>query len=645
MCGIAGYFGQPDSSLPKRTLVDRMIAAIAYRGPDANGVFIDDSVGLGHARLSIIDVATGQQPMTNSDGSVHLTFGGEIFNYIELRRDLISRGHRFRTTSDTEVVLQAYEESGVDCVESFNGDFAFALWDSRRRLFMLARDRMGVRPLFHTMYHGCLYFASEAKALLQVPGISAELDPVVLDQVFTLGFPLPSRTLFKGIEELPPGHRKIETPRLSRTEAWWSLSYPDASDAAGHDNRDDTEIADELRALLLDATAIRLRSDVPVGAYLSGGLDSSTVTALIQRIRPQRLRTFSVTFESSEFDESPWQNAVVEQLGTEHATIRCRTDDIAALFPTLIRHVERNLLRTSSTPMMALSGLVHDSGYKVVLTGEGADELFAGYDIFKEAALRRFCARQPEAQWRTALYRRLYPYLPTLTREGLKQRQLSPEIDTGLTNDPLFSHVRWFETGARSRSVFSGDLQSQLHGYDACAELRDDLPPDFARWHHLHQAQYIESAYRLPGYILSSKGDRAAMANAVETRFPFLDHRIVTFSTRLPPGLNLRGLKEKRVLRQAVRDLLPDSILGRVKQPYRAPGSPAFLGSGAPSYVADRLTRAETSRTGYFDPRAVEWLVAANRQPKAGSRYSAALIGVLSTQLWHAAFCDAAAGS
>ena len=643
MCGIAGYFGTPDSSMPLKALLERMIGAISHRGPDAQGTFVGRNVGLAHARLSIIDLASGQQPMAHADGTLHVTFNGEIFNYVELREELIARGHRFRTDSDTEVILHAYQAYGVDCVEKFNGDFAFAIWDSRNNRLMMARDRMGVRPLFHTTKNGCLYFASEVKALLEAPGITATMDPIALDQIFTFWFPLAPRTPFKTISELPPAHMLIAEGGNVTVKPYWRLDYPDAADADGWDHRSEDAIAEELRELLLDATRIRLRSDVPVGAYLSGGLDSSIITAAVKRIKPDRLCTFSVTFESEEFDESAFQQDMVRALGTEHAMVACTTADIGRAFPVVIRHTERPILRTAPTPLLKLSQLAHASGYKVVLTGEGADEVFAGYDIFKENKIRRFCGVQPQSKWRPLLLKRLYPYLPQL--KGQSQSYLEAffgsQLDGG--DDPLFSHLPRFRTTAGSKLFFSGELRKMLKGYDALAELRETLPADFARWHPLSQAQYLETAHLLPGYILSSQGDRVAMAHAVEGRFPFLDHRVVEFAARIPPKLKIRGLREKHILREAMKGLLPSHIGNRTKQPYRAPDCQSFVGPAAPGYVGHRLSGGDVAAAGYFEPGAVQKLAAKCRNQKfIGFRDNMAFVGVLSTQLWHREFVQGA---
>jgi asparagine synthase (glutamine-hydrolysing) len=646
MCGIAGWFGRASAAVPARALLRRMIGSIAHRGPDAQDFFLGDEIALGHARLSILDLAGGQQPMANADKSVWISFNGEIFNYVELRDELIARGRRFATNSDTEVILQLYDELGIDCVTKLNGDFAFALWDARRRRLMLARDRMGVRPLFYTRHNGTLYFASEVKALLEVPGVSAELDPVALDQIFTFWFPLAPRTAFKGIEELKPAHVLIADSRGVDVRPYWNLDYPRLGEEGPHDARAEVAFADEVEHLLLDATRIRLRADVPVGAYLSGGLDSSLVAAAAKRFVPDRLRTFSLTFESAEFDESEYQQRMVRALGTAHESVACTTADIARLFPQAIRHGEKPILRTAPAPLLALSDLAHRNGFKVVLTGEGADEVFAGYDLFKEAKLRRFCARQPQSRRRPLLFRRLYPYLPGLQAQSPEYLAAFFGAGVGPLDDPLFSHLPRLRTTAGAKAFFSRELRATLGGYDALGELRESLPAEFARWHPLSQAQYLETAYLLPDYILSSQGDRVAMAHAVEGRFPFLDHRVVELGARIPPQLKLNGLREKHILRKAAERLLPDAIANRTKQPYRAPDAAAFTGPDAPDYVARRLAAADLAAAGYFDAQAVERLVAKCRNGKfIGFRDNTAFVGILSTQLWHREFAPAGASS
>lgn len=632
MCGIAGYFGREMPRAEATELLLRMTGAIAHRGPDAEGVFVGRDAGLGHRRLSVIDLADGAQPMSNADGNVHITYNGEVFNYIELREMLMARGRRFRTTSDTEVILQLYEELGEDFVSELNGDFAFAIWDAPRRRLLLARDRMGVRPLFYAWRNSTLYFASEVKALLEVPGIEAEIDPVALDQIFTLWAPIAPRTAFKDISDLAPGQMMVVEGGRTRSRPYWSLDFPDSGEDAAP--RAEARIAAELRALLEDATRIRLRADVEVGSFLSGGLDSSIISALAARMAPAGLRTFAVTFEDAEFDESPFQSVMVEALGTRHHTVACRPDDIAGVFPAAERHMERPVLRTAPAPLYLLSGLVRNEGLKVVLSGEGADEIFAGYDLFKESRIRRFCGRQPGSRIRPHLFRKIYPYLPGLQKQTPEYLAAFFGAGTDAPDDPLFSHRPRIRATAGAKIFFSQELRETLAGYDAAEELASTLPQGFRRWHPLHQAQFIETSFLLPGYILSSQGDRMAMAHGVETRFPFLDHRLVEYAARIPAGLKLRGLREKHILREAAADLLPSSIGTRTKQPYRAPDSRAFTGP-AGDYVSELLSHPTLTAGGLFNPQAATKLLEKSRRGAIGSfRDNAAYVGMVSTQLW-----------
>ncbi len=636
MCGFAGYVGSvPDAD----ALLQRMTAALAHRGPDAQATFVADGAGLGHARLAIVGLDDGGQPMSDETGRLTIAFNGEIFNYVELRETLRARGRRLRTSSDTEVLLQLYDEMGEDCLALLNGDFAFAIWDRRRRRMVLARDRLGVRPLFHTTRGGTFHFASEIKALLEVPGVEAKLDPFALDQIFTLWAPLAPRTAFQDIHELEPATVMVVEPGRVSQRRYWQLDFPhrDAPPAMANE----AEAAEELGTLLADAVRLRLRADVPVGSYLSGGLDSSLVSALAAGMAPGRLKTFSVTFDSAEHDESAYQQQMAAALGTSHHALACRDGDIAGTFPEVVRFAERPLVRTAPAPLFQLSGLVRDSGLKVVLTGEGADEMFAGYDLFKEARIRRFCARRPASRIRPHLFRRLYPYMPGLQQQPVEYLAAFFGVNDTGPGDPLFSHRPRFRTTGAAKLFFSAELREALEGYDAAEELAGRLPEAFGGWHPLNQAQYLESRFLLPGYILSSQGDRMAMAHGIEGRFPFLDHRLVEFAARLPPAMKLKGLREKHVLREAARGLLPPAILERAKQPYRAPDSRAFVGEDAPAYVEDCLSEANVAAAGLFNARAVAKLHRKCRaQPVSGFRDNTAFVGILSTQLWLKAFAE-----
>jgi asparagine synthase (glutamine-hydrolysing) len=636
VCGIAGIVAVDGSAAPAEENLRRMLSMVRHRGPDGAGFYLDRSAALGHARLAIVDPLGGLQPIANEDGTIWVACNGEVFNHRELRRDLIARGHRFRTGSDTEVIVHLYEERGPECVLPLNGDFAFAVWDAPRRRLLLARDRIGVRPLYFTAAGGRLLFASEVKALLAHPGMQPALDLRALRQTFTYWSPLPGRSMFQGIDELPPGHLlTLDGGRVS-TRRYWRLRFrPDAPGAAG-----EAVYADRLRDLLADATRLRLRADVPVGAYLSGGLDSAAITALAAAHAGAPLRTFSVAFADRAYDERPHQEAVARALGVEHRTIEVTERDIGAAFPAVVWHAETALLRSAPVPMFLLSRCVRAHGLRVVLTGEGADEFLGGYDIFKEAKIRRFWARQPASRLRPRLLRRLYDDVHGLS--ATPPAFLAAYFGQGLAEveHPAYSHlVRWRST-ARLQRFFSPDVRHVLAGGDDGDELAAALAGIEEVSDPLLRAQHVEAAIFLPQYLLSSQGDRVALAHAVEGRFPFLDHRVVEFCNRLPPKLKLRGLAEKPLLRRAVAGLVPAVIAARPKRPYRAPITRAFLGTHAPAYVREALAPPAVAEAGYFDPVAVARLVEKGRRAGRLSEPEAmALCGILSVQLLHDLFC------
>ena len=630
MCGIAGLL-KFDGGEADPNLLGKMIAMLSHRGPDAHGIHTAGAIGLAHSRLSIIDLECGAQPMSTVDGRLWITFNGEIFNYLELKEELRNKGHHFATHSDTEVILNAYREYGEDCVNQFNGQWALGIWDTAARKLFLSRDRAGVRPLFYTETAHGFAFASEIKALLACPEVPREIDPYGMDQIFTFWVPIAPRTVFKSIRQLPPGHSLTIQNNCIRVKQYWSMSFePDERLQRKHEH----ELADNLLDLLHDATRIRLRSDVPVGAYLSGGIDSTLTTALVRRIAHDRLRSFSITFDDSEFDESRYQQEAGSFLGTQHSNISCSHNDIVRVFPEVIRHAEQPVLRTAPAPMFLLSRLVRDSGFKVVLTGEGADEVLGGYDIFKEAKIRRFWASNLDSKWRPLLLKRLYPYLRELQRQSAANLKHFFRVSEEDLASPFFSHLPRWELAARLKLLFSPDFRREVGEYNALAELEQTLPPDFGVWTYFNQAEYLEAKYFLPGYLLSSQGDRMAMAHSVEGRYPFLDYRVVEFAAKLPVNLKMKVLNEKYLLKRCCGGLVPASILGRRKQPYRAPDGRCFFDAGAAAYVQDLLSPRSVEETGIFDSKAVGVIVNKFTAGKAASvRDDMALVGVLSTQL------------
>ena len=630
MCGIAGLL-KFDGSQADPSQLKRMIATLHHRGPDANGIHVSGGAGLAHARLSIIDLQSGGQPMSTADGCLWITFNGEIFNYIELREELLGKGHRFATRSDTEVILNAYREYGEDCVNRFNGQWAFAIWDASEATLFLSRDRAGVRPLFYTQTQEAFLFASEIKALFACPDVPKEIDPLGMDQIFTFWATIPPRTTFRNVCQLPPGCSLSVKDNRVRVQQYWSVPYLRTGELH---NGNERGLAEELLHLLEDATRIRLRSDVPVGAYLSGGLDSTVTTALIGTLAGDRLRSFSITFQDGEFDESTYQEEASAFLGTRHSHVSCSHADIAQVFPRVIWHTEQPVVRTAPVPMFLLSRLVRQSGFKVVLTGEGADEALGGYDIFKEAKIRRFWGRNLESKWRPLLLKRLYPYLQDFQRQSPATLKRFFHVTAQDLTSPFFSHLPRWELTAKLKLLFSNDFRAKIGEYNAIGELEEELPADYYSWPHFTQAEYLEARYFMSGYLLSSQGDRMAMAHSVEGRYPFLDHRVLTFAAKLPAKVKMNVLNEKYLLKRACENVVPASILRRRKQPYRAPDSRCFFEPGAPDYVREQLSPAAIEKHGIFDSQAVNTMVSKFESGRASSvKDDMALVGVLSTQL------------
>jgi asparagine synthase (glutamine-hydrolysing) len=640
MCGIAGVLALHEG-VPPPALGDvaAMVGALRHRGPDEFGLYRDRRAGLGHARLSIIDLATGQQPLCNEDGSLWVVFNGEIFNYLELREELVALGHRFRTRSDTEVIVHAWEAWGPAAFERFNGQFAVALWDSAGEELVLARDRLGVRPIYLCEHGGRLWFASEVRAIFAGdPSIPRALDPVGLAETFTYWTVVPPQSVFAGVTELEPGHLRRISRRGTSDRAFWTPRYPVGTRDAFGGSLD--EATEKVRSALQEAVRLRmLRADVPVGSYLSGGLDSSLVAALGRIAKGEKFLTFSIRFEDAEYDETPFQRSVAALIESDHREIVVRRQDIAAAFPEVVAHAERPLLRTAPAPLFLLSKLVRDSGIKVVLTGEGADEMFAGYDLFREGKVRRFWGRQPASAMRPRLLERLYPYL---VRSPVAQQAMAREFfgrGRERWSEPGFSHQTRWQGAAALQRLFAPDFRQQASRVDVLARLLGSLPAEFGSWSPLAQDQYLEVRTLLSGYLLSSQGDRMLMAHSVEGRFPFLDTEVVELANSLPPSYKLRVLDEKHVLKRAAAGLVPDEVLRRPKQPYRAPDALSFVGAASPEWLGEVLSERAVADAGVFEPRAVERLWRKCQASGGGAQFSnadnMALVGVLSTGLLH----------
>jgi len=643
MCGICGVLSlEGPLVLPPKT-PERMIGVIRHRGPDEFGAWRDDDIFLGHARLSIIDLATGQQPMATEQNRYWITFNGEIFNYIELKAELEDLGHSFKTNSDTEVILRAFIQWQDSCVEHFNGQFAFAIWDRQLRRLYLARDRFGIRPLFVAEHAGKLLFASEVKSLRAYPGFCPEISSGAVSEVFSYWVNIAPSTVFAGVSQLPPGctaeyvagrQNQNSDPLLPgslKVKRYWQPTFLTADqDHRFVSQRETTDLAKKLRDKLVDAAKIRLRADVPVGAYLSGGLDSSTTAALIHQYTDHRLKTFSVGFADKQYDETSWQLAMAKHIGTEHTTVQISGEDIADLFREVVWLAESPILRTAPAPLYALSGLAQREGFKVVLTGEGADEVFAGYNIFRETKVRKFWSRDPGSSGRAQLLTRLYPYLAQSPPEFLRRF-----YGQGLTNteDVFYSHrPRWQNTSALVNFLGPEGLAAKDSGA-AEERLANSLPAEFATWGPIAQAQYLEMTTFMAGYLLNSQGDRMLMGHSVEGRFPFLDHNLAEFAGTLPASVKLKSLVEKSILKESVADLLPADILARPKQPYRSPDSASFMGNTGRQLVQEFFFDGELSADLLQQNR----IMALARKWQSGKmssvRDNMAFIGMLSTRI------------
>jgi asparagine synthase (glutamine-hydrolysing) len=642
MCGIGGIVDvRGTGRTPSRQALLCMVAALYHRGPDEQGLYRDDRAGLAHTRLSIVDVASGQQPLANHDQTLWIVFNGEIFNHVELRAELEALGHRFRTRSDTEVIVRAYEAWGERAFARMNGQWAVALWDARKKKLVLSRDRLGVRPLYLCEHAGQLYFASEVKAIFAAEtSIPRAFDAVGLEQTFTFWTVVPPASVFRGVEELRPGFVRTYEAGLMRESAYWEPRYAEEQTGEHTFPGSLDEAVHTVREALDRATALRmLRADVPVGSYLSGGLDSSLVAALAQRHARGSFQTFSLRFADAEYDETEFQRLMVERLGSQHHEVVVSRGDIAVAFSDVVFHTERPILRTAPAPLFLLSRLVREHGIKVVLTGEGADEMFAGYDLFREGKVRRFWARHPESKLRPRALERLYPYL---ARSPVSQQAMARQFfgrNLHAAGQPGFAHDTRFRTTGALKRLFAGGLRDAIGARDVASELYATLPAAFSRWSPLAQDQYLEVRTLLGGYLLSSQGDRMLMANSIEGRFPFLDREVVALADSLPAAYKLRVLDEKHVVKRAARGLVADAILARKKQPYRAPDALSFAGPERPEYVDALLSERAVAEAGVFEPRAIAQLWSKCKARVSDGQFSnadnMALVGALSTQLVH----------
>ncbi len=588
MCGIAGFYNSTQSLEDYPKTIKRMLSYIKHRGPDEAGYYTDDNITMGTVRLSIIDLQMGSQPLSDKSERYWICYNGELYNYKELRKELQQKGYTFRTTSDTEVVLYAWILWQEGCLLRFNGAFAFAIYDSQESSLFLARDRFGKRPLFYSQLGNTFVFASEMKAFLGYSKFDFTIDTKQLSSIFTLWTPLPHQTGFKNIHQLPNGEYLIVKGRVCKRNNYTRLNFNN-----NFNNNTEEETIESIREALLESVKLRLRSDVEVGIYLSGGLDSSIVTQLVTQASDQQFRTFSIEFDNNEFDESKEQKAVAQFFNTQHTSISITNKDITDNFTKALYYSEMPVFRTAFVPMYLLSKKVSGARIKVVLSGEGSDEAFLGYDIFKETLLRSMW-NNLNSQERKEKAARIHPFLEHLGAEnntylmGLYQ-QYSEEHLPG-----LFSHEMRFQNGRFSTRL----LKEQV---DPFAEIYTGMEQEnhFSSLSPVQKAQWIEFKTLLAGYLLSTQGDRMALAHGVENRCPFLDPHIIDLAT----SVNLKfddGFNEKYLLKKAFQDRLPGIVINRNKQPYRSPDSAAFIAE-RPEYMELILSSTELNKVDFLN--------------------------------------------
>jgi len=630
MCGIAGIMSAPGSADIRFEELQQMIAMLSHRGPDGYGMYRDRQVGLAHSRLSIIDFATGAQPLSSPDGTLWLSFNGEIFNFIELRRELTALGHHFTTSGDSEVIIHCYDRWGPRAFQMLNGQFAFALWDTRQRQLWLVRDRLGILPLHYAMLPDRLLFASEAKALFAGGRLAPRLDPEALSETFITWATRAPRSAFSGVHQVPPGTALCFNEKLRPSEQrYWELRPTSNVMTCTSE-----EAADALEARLKRSVELRLRADVPVGAYVSGGLDSSVIGSLAVR-QSGRIETFGIRFDDPRFDETDGQRLVARHLGTSHHELLCRADDICSALAETVWQCETPLLRTSPVPLFLLSAAVRSAGIKTVLTGEGADEFLCGYTIFKEAQIRRFWARYPDSQSRPALLQRIHHYVGT---EDARRTALWRSFFAhGLreVDHPLYSHlVRWRNTAWTLR-LLAPEIRMGFALEATLTRIAGELPADWLEWPPLLRAQYLEIDRFMSSYLLSCQGDRVAMAHGIEARYPFLDPDLVSFCLTLDECDKQIGTRDKLVLRRLARRYLPTEIWARRKQPFRAPIGSVLFGRKGEAF-ADLLAPAALAADGHFDLSASNRLLAKVRnsnEAQLSEREEMGLVGILTLRL------------
>lgn len=642
MCGITGaVWTDPEKALEEPTL-QRMVRVLAHRGPDGDGTYRADvrlqpgrestpGVALGHRRLAIIDLACGKQPMSNEDGTIWIVFNGEIYNFRDLRRRLEGSGHRFRTNSDTETVLHLYEDEGLDFLEHLNGMFALAVWDASHRRLVLARDRLGEKPLVYRLEQGRLLFASELKSLLEVPGVPRELDPAAIDAYLTYKYIPHPRTILRGVSKLPPAHMAIYRDGRLEIRRYWRPDFQ------AEVNRPAEDYARELRETLTSSVAMRLESDVPLGAFLSGGIDSTIIVGLMQKLCQQPVRTFSIGFPVPEYDETHYARLAAERFGTVHQEFRVEPDAVEVL-PKLVWHYDEPFADNSAVPTWYLSQVTRQH-VTVALTGDGGDELFAGYPRYRAVWLAQGFDRLP-APVRGLLAGRFWQKLPASPRQKSVRRQFKRFVEV-LAQPPLRRYMEWVAvfTEARRAELYSDEFLADLPNLDPLEFLASEAARSSTR-DPVTSMSLTDLTTYLPCDLMV-KVDIAAMAHGLETRPPFLDHRVVELAARMPLRHKFRQGRGKRILLEAFADLIPREIQKRGKMGFGVPMDHWFRGPLA-GFTREILLDPQTLGRGLFRPETVRGLVESHLSGRFDHSYR--LWSLLVLELWQRQWLEGQAG-
>lgn len=622
MCGICGIYDQYGNSI-NPDLLDKMTSIIRHRGPDGEGKLVDGQVGLGHRRLSIIDVAGGAQPIGNEDGSLQIVFNGEIYNFVELRKDLETAGHLFRTRSDTEVIVHAYEQWGKECVRRFNGMFAFALWDARKREVFLARDHLGIKPLYYADVNGRVLFASEIKSLLQDPDCPREVDIDALTELFTFRYVPSPKTLFKGIRKLPPGHRMTLSGRGIAVERFWDW-VPRL-----REKYDETTLIEEYQSLLEDAVRLQLRSDVPLGLFLSSGIDSGVLLAIMSKYSAGPVQAFTIGFEGGEkTNEVEDAKALAKMFGADHRFMMVGPDDYLKYYENYLWDLEEPVGNETAAAFYFVSKITSEE-VKVALTGQGADEPWAGYDRHIGAKLSSIYSRIPKAV--TAAIAGIVPRIPGRF-ERMKRGVLSLSEPDMLTR---FAKVYSFFSAEMKEQLFKGPLKDQATNcsYLPIQTLRR-LQGDVQHLDPVTQMLYIDTRANLPDDLLMV-GDKTSMANSLEARVPFLDYRLIEFIESLPANLRLKGLTGKYLHKKSVEKWLPKKIVYRKKKGFANPIAQWFR-NRMRSFVEEFLLSPNSATALYFDQKYIQNMLETDREGRDQLRRHIYLL--VSFEMWHRKF-------